>query len=114
VPRLETENPTLTPWRRELLLFTVLAGLGLLVLPALVYSVGVFLLGEYRPGATAGAFYADLYAELAVPSPWAWLLVLGPWLGVQWLRLLWLPCRAVLRGRGPSARADGAPEPGEI
>lgn len=102
------------PWRREMLLFAVLAGLGLLLFPALVYGVGVLLLGEYRAGASAGAFYADLYAELAAPSPWAWLLVLGPWLGVQWLRLLWLPFRAVLRRRGPAARAEGAPEPGEI
>ena len=104
----------MTPARRELLLFGLLAGFGLLALPALVYAVGVFLLGEYRPGATVGTFYADLYAELAAPSPWAWLLVLGPWLGVQWLRLLWLPLRAALRRAPPAARAGVEPgtEPG--
>ena len=98
----------MTTARRELWIFGGLAGFGLLVLPALVYTVGVVLLGEYRPGATVGAFYADLYAELAALSPWAWLLVLGPWLGIQWLRLLWLPFRALLRR--PSAAAPTTPD----
>lgn len=102
------------PWRRELILFAVLAGLGLLALPALVYGVGVVLLGEYSAGATLGAFYGDFYAQLATPSPWAWLLAMGPWLGVQWLRLLWLPFRSLLRRPAPAAPADSAPEPAEI
>lgn len=105
----------LTTWRRELLLFACLAGFGLLVLPALVYAVGVFLLGEYRPGATVGSFYADLYAELFAPALWAWLLVLGPWLGIQWLRLLWLPFRALLRRPAPASPGDEAgPATGDI
>ena len=95
----------MTTPRRELLLFACLAGFGLLALPALVYAVGVYLLGEYQAGATVGDFYAALYAELAAPAPWAWLLVLGPWLGIQWLRLLWLPFRALLR-RPATAAAD--------
>lgn len=69
----------------------IFGSFGLLALPALVYLVGQFLLGEYRPGAGMGAFYADLYGQLAAPAPWAWLLVLGPYLGIQLLRLLWLP-----------------------
>lgn len=105
----------MTTWRRELLLFACLAGFGLLVLPALVYAVGVFLLGEYRPGATVGSFYADFYAELVVPALWAWLLVLGPWLGIQWLRLLWLPFRALLRRpAAPQHGPETGPEPGDI
>lgn len=101
--------------RRELLLFACLAGFGLLVLPTLVYAVGVFLLGEYRPGATVGGFYADLYAELAAPALWAWLLVLGPWLGIQWLRLLWLPFRALLRRPATAAAEPNAEaRPGDI
>ncbi|NGP54367.1 hypothetical protein [Thioalkalivibrio sp. XN8] len=105
----------MTTPRRELLLFGCLAGFGLLVLPALVYAVGVFLLGEYRPGATVGSFYADLYAELAAPALWAWLLVLGPWLGIQWLRLLWLPFRALLRRSVPASPGNEAsPEASDI
>lgn len=102
------------PWlRREALLFLVLAGFGLLALPALVYLVGQVLLGEYLPGATMATFYGDLYGHLARLSPWPWLLVLGPWLAVQLLRLLWLPLRPLARrGRrdddGPRA-APAAP-----
>jgi hypothetical protein len=77
--------------RREGLLLAIFGGFGLLVLPALVYLVGQVLLGEYRPGAGMGAFYADFYGHLAGASPWAWLLVFGPYLAIQLLRLLWLP-----------------------
>lgn len=85
--------------KREGLLFAVFGGFGLLGLPALVFMVGQVLLGEYRPGAGMGTFYADLYGHLGALSPWAWLLVLGPWLAVQLLRLLWLPLRPLLRRR---------------
>lgn len=85
--------------RREALLFLLLAGFGLLALPALVYLVGQVLLGEYLPGATMATFYGDLYGHLAGLSPWPWLLVLGPWLAVQLLRLLWLPLRPLTRRR---------------
>lgn len=77
--------------RREALLLGIFGGFGLFGLPALVYLVGQFLLGEYLPGASMGTFYADLYGHLAAAAPWAWLLVLGPYLAVQVLRLLWLP-----------------------
>lgn len=98
--------------RREALLFAVLAGFGLLVLPAMVYAVGQVLLGEYRPDATVGTFYGDLYGYLAEPSLWAWLLVLGPWLTVQFLRLLWLPLRPLMRGPAeePAATAEKPPD----
>lgn len=89
--------------RREALLFAVFGGFGLLILPSLVYLVGQQLLGEYRPGATIGTFYADLYGQLAALSTWAWLLVLGPWLAIQVLRLLWLPLGTFMR---PGMTAD--------
>lgn len=93
--------------RREALLFAVIGGFGLLVLPALIYFVGLQLLGEYRPGAGMGAFYADLYGQLATLSIWAWLLVLGPWLAIQMLRLFWLPAGTFLGQKsGPSHEDD--------
>jgi hypothetical protein len=87
--------------RREALVLAVCGGFGLLLLPALIYLVGQQLLGEYRPDGGMGVFYADLYAELATGSPWPWLLVLGPWLAVQMLRLLWLPFESLMRRVAP-------------
>jgi len=75
--------------RRELIWLAVLLALGFLALPAAVYWVGAELLGEYRPDAGMGRFYADLYAAAATGNAWAWLLLAGPWLGVTALRLSW-------------------------
>lgn len=87
-------------------MLALLGGLGLAGMPALVYLVGEWLLGEYQPGATMGTFYADLFAELGALSPWAWLLVLGPWLAIQLLRVLWLPFWLLVRRRDPRPGAD--------
>lgn len=93
-------------FRREALLLAVFGGFGLLALPALVYLVGQFLLGEYRPGASMGTFYADLYGHLGAASPWAWLLVLGPYLAIQLLRLLWLPLGRLTHRPAPPRRDE--------
>lgn len=99
--------------RREVLLFAVFGGFGLLILPGIVYLVGQRLLGEYRPDAGMGGFYADLYGHLGTLSVWAWLLVLGPWIAVQTLRLLWLPLEGLMRRDSPEDRdEDGGGHPG--
>lgn len=95
--------------RREALVLAGLGGFGLLVLPAFIYLVGQFLLGEYRPGATVATFYADFYGQLGAFSPWAWALALGPWLAIQLLRLLWLPLRRATR-RPPRESGRKPPE----
>lgn len=95
--------------RREVLVLTVFGGFGLLALPAMVFIVGQELLGEYRPGAGMGAFYADLYRHLGAMEAFAWLLVLGPYLGVQLLRLLWLPLGLLTRRRTPP-REEAPPD----
>jgi hypothetical protein len=94
--------------RREAFVLAGFGGFGLLILPALVYLVGQQLLGDYRPGATVGTFYADLYSQLGAFSPWAWALVLGPWLAIQLLRLLWLPLRRATP-RAPHESAQKRP-----
>ena len=94
--------------RREALVLAGLGGFGLLILPALIYLVGQQLLGEYRPGASAGTFYTDFYGQLGAFSPWAWALVLGPWLAIQLLRLLWLPLRRATR-RPPNESGQKSP-----
>lgn len=88
-------------------MLAALGGFGLLILPALIYLVGRQLLGEYRPGGGMGTFYADLYGQLGAFSPWGWALVLGPWLAILLLRLLWLPLRQATR-RAPH---DAGQEP---
>lgn len=95
--------------RREALILAVFGGFGLLLLPALVYLVGQALLGEYRPGGTMGVFYADLYGHLATFSIWPWLLVLGPYLAIQVLRLLWLPLGLLMRRPSPPPPAAAPP-----
>jgi hypothetical protein len=98
--------------RREALLLAIFGGFGLAVLPALVYFVGQVLLGAYRPDAGMGAFYGDLYGHLGDLSPWAWLLVMGPYLAVQFLRLLWLPVGGLTRRRHSAPRGPGGDGPG--
>ena len=95
--------------RREMLVLIVIGGFGLLALPAMVFIVGQELLGEYRPGAGMGVFYADLYGFLGSMEPFAWLLVLGPYLGVQFLRLLWLPLGLLTRRRA-APREEAPPD----
>lgn len=80
-------------------------GFGFLVLPAIVYGVGVRLLGEYRPGGGMGLFYGDLYRALGRGEGWAWLLLLGPYLGIMAIRLMWLPVRG-RRGAEPGPGAE--------
>ncbi len=99
--------------RREALLAAIFGGFGLLVLPALVYLVGQQLLGEYRPDAGLGTFYADLFARLGTPSPWVWLLVLGPYLAVQVLRLLWLPFGLLMRRHEAAPQEARPDDPGD-
>lgn len=96
--------------RREALLLASFGGFGLFVLPALVFLVGQQLLGPYRPDAGMSTFYGDLYGHLAAGSPWPWLLVMGPWLTIQLLRLLWLPISRGTR-RPPPHAERAAPEP---
>lgn len=91
-------------------MFGIFGGFGLLALPALVFVVGQVLLGEYRPDAGVGAFYADLYGHLMAASPWAWLLVLGPYLAIQLLRLLWLPLGWATRRPAQPRREPSATE----
>lgn len=100
--------------RRELLVLIVFGGFGLLALPAMVFLVGQGLLGEYRPGAGMSVFYGDLYRHLGAMKASAWLLVLGPYLGVQLLRLLWMPLGLLTRRRPPpreQSQADRRVEP---
>ena len=77
--------------RRELRIFAVMAGFGVIVLPLLVYLAGALTLGPYDGGLLA--FLAKLYGDFVHFSPGALLLLLGPYAALQGLRLLTRPLR---------------------
>lgn len=86
--------------RREAILFAVMLAIGLL-LPVAIYFTGQLLLGDYSDdGAGVGHLYGDVFADLAAGSPFAWGLILGPWLGIQLVRLLWWPLSRRTRSAG--------------
>jgi hypothetical protein len=82
--------------RFELIFASVWLAVGLFLVPALVFWVGIALLGPYgESGRSAGlgSFYADFFADLATGEVRAWLLVLGPLVLMSLVRLIFLGVR---------------------
>ena len=77
--------------RRELRIFAVLGGFGLLVLPFLVYFAGAATLGPYEGG--LGTFLVKLYGDFVRLTPAALALLLGPYVVFQAARVLTRPLR---------------------
>lgn len=77
--------------RRELILFAIVGGFGLVVLPFLVYFAGAATLGPYEGG--LGTFLGKLYGDLIHLSPAALGLLLGPYVIFQGARVLTRPLR---------------------
>lgn len=71
--------------RFELLFALAWIAFGALVLPALVYAVGIGLLGKYIDGGV-GAFYANFYRDLFSASQAPLALILGPYIVVMLAR----------------------------
>jgi hypothetical protein len=91
--------------RFELIFASICLAFGLFVLPALIYGVGILLLGPYGENAGLGAFYADFFGDLVAPTGRAWALVLGPLVLICVLRLLFLD----IKPRPPEDEAPQAP-----
>ncbi len=106
--------------RFELVFASIWLGVGLFLLPALIYFVGVLLLGPYGEGSGLGRFYADFFGDLVAPSGRAWALALGPLVLISVLRLLFLDVRAAPSSDGhdeePSSptRPPRAREPSRV
>lgn len=79
--------------RFELIFASLWLAVGLFVMPAVIFGVGVLLLGPYGDGKGLGTFYADFFADLAEPSGRTWTIALGPLLLVSLLRLVFLRAR---------------------
>lgn len=76
---------------RQLSLAAIGLGVGLIVLPTLIFFAGAALLGRYE-GASLGATYASVIAGLRTGSLASWTVVLGPYglfLLFKGLRLWW-------------------------
>lgn len=81
---------------REIALFTGFLFLGLVVVPILIYQVGQNVFGTYG-GVGYGDFFGRLSSKIRGGDPTAWFLVLSPYLGWQFLRLLALAWRSTDR-----------------
>lgn len=84
-----------SPDRRDRLRFELIfasswLAFGLFVLPALIYGVGMLLLGPYGENKGLGTFYVDFFGDLVAPTGRAWALALGPLVLITVLRLLFL------------------------
>src|SRR4051794_18916573 len=82
----------------EAMTFGLTFVVGLIVMPALVYLAGRYTLGAYAHGAvqeTHGVFslFLDFFKGLVEPRPSCWVLLLGPFVFLTFVRL----CRLILR-----------------
>ena len=74
---------------KEALLALSLLAFGLICLPGLIFYVGQLVVGEYETGILG--LYEATGSALAGGDPFAWFLVLSPYLIVQlWRISLWL------------------------
>jgi hypothetical protein len=82
VPRF-VYNPVMywpkQPWIVELIAAGVLLGVGVTLMPILIFYVGVATLGRYE-GAGVGALFSSVLNGLKEPSLAAWLVILGPYM----------------------------------
>ena len=78
--RTTDPEPSNDRLRFELIFASIWLGVGLFLVPALIFWVGIAMLGPYGEGTGAGlgTFYADFFGDLATGEVRAWLLALGP------------------------------------
>ncbi|HEY3731481.1 MAG TPA: hypothetical protein VGL28_09520 [Steroidobacteraceae bacterium] len=69
----------------ELLTLAACLGIGVLVMPCLIFAVGRLALGSYAHG-NVFALWRDFMAGLLTGSQAVWVIVLGPYLFVWLLR----------------------------
>jgi hypothetical protein len=78
---------SMVPYKKELILFGCLFGFGLLLLPLVVYIVGVEIVGPYEGEGGALGLLTSIFVALARGEWAAWILALSPYLVVQLTRL---------------------------
>lgn len=102
-------SPSRQRVRFELIFAAIWLAVGLLLLPALIFTVGGSLLGAYGDNGGLGRFYGDFFGDLAEPSVRAWAIALGPLVLISTLRLIFVG--AGREPEKPQPRAEERPAP---
>ena len=96
--------------RFELIFAGIWLAVGLLLLPALIFTVGGSMLGPYGDNGGLGRFYGDFFGDLAEPSVRAWAIALGPLVLISILRLIFVGTgRRPDQPRGPDEDRPAPP-----
>jgi len=94
IPTDPDDTPTASSrWRKQATLAAICLGFGVLILPALIYVVGAKILGAYGGGPGISSFYGDFFRNLISGGLRTWFIVLGPYLLLAVLRLIFWPRR---------------------
>lgn len=100
---MESTTDTAAPAHRmrfELIFGSVWLAIGFFLLPAVIFWVGITLLGPYGEGQGAGmgTFYGDFYGDLAQGEGRAWALALGPLVIISLIRAVFIGARSKPEG----------------
>ncbi len=74
-------------WKRETLIALLWLAAGALLLPILIYLCGIAFLGSYEGGGL-GSTFGTVLRGLGAGSPASWVVVAGPYVLFQLLRVL--------------------------
>lgn len=110
--RTTDADPSNRRLRLELILASVWLAVGLFVVPAMIFWVGIAMLGPYgeAQGSGMGSFYADFFGDLATGEVRTWLIALGPLILISLLRAIFLAGRPAAESTEPATH-EPAPQP---
>lgn len=74
-------------WKREAVIALSWLAAGALLLPILIYLCGITFLGSYEGGGL-GSTFGTVWRGLGTGSPASWVVVAGPYVLFQLLRVL--------------------------
>lgn len=94
-------------WLRELIILAVALGVGIVVLPALIYEFGIVELGPYDGGVkTVWSFFGAYFRNLGDGVFRTWFLVVSPYLYLLLLRLIFISWKRRAAPPETAASAD--------
>jgi hypothetical protein len=107
-PQQPMPSPARKWLQRELIIYGVAVGCGLILMPFLIWGIGSRVLGPYihgdNPHASPFALFGDFWVGLAHGSAVFWIVALGPALAILLARSLLALLRVIpSAGREPRA-----------